>query len=834
MNTRSRLTAVLCLLPMVALCQMPPVLRTEFTTNTAVGAITVTGTITNYFAGNVVVSNLFSNTMMFSIDGLTNTAGAGSYSDGYSVSVGSGVRSTNLAVAIGHNSLAKDEGVSIGYMTTNDSHGSSVGSRSAASNYGAAIGVLANAQDLGAAVGYGANGSANGVSVGSLSTGYNYGVAVGNLANGSNYGVSFGPSSIGYDLGVGIGSSADGNSYGVSIGAGSIGGRYGVSVGVGSSGSDGGVGIGDTAQGTGRGNVAIGSYAQIDSLWTNTVQLGSGTASLPGALNFHDYVIMDSSGVFVGNAMGLTNVNLTNTTGTLPASRVSGTFSGITSSNGNVVVYINNASSNSLAVYNTTSTVPVLVVTNNRVGLGTGTPILPFDCSSSASFGGYVSAGLTVTVGSAQYFEWNNRARMYSSATNAVDFRPASGVGTLVQFVGGDARLPGTVLATNGLTLPGSTAGITFAGNAIQNPAVSNACTLVGDGTNLVASFKDAAGAASAITLGSGTNVILSSSFSGNGVGLTNLPASQVSGTFGGITSSNGNVSIVLNTNPASAIWVGTNSFIGKPWLCISNGFVGIGKLPSSNLDIAGDISGPNNIYATTVQSSTVHNGVGAFTVGKADAPLVRFLGTNMYFGATINIVTNGITLPGSTAAITFAGNAIQNPAVSNACTLTGDGTNLFAVFRNSGGALATNNLIKSEASIWLHDITNSYTLTTSYSTLTNYQYSASVGSGLIATVAAGSISNLTAGTFRVSLNRSMRFGTPNSEAVLTVLTNDVDCGIEVIFGGFNSGAASSGGISGLVTLPAGSKISAGGRSQSGSLSTTSIGGNLSVIQVLP
>ena len=56
-------------------------------------------------------------------------------------------------------------------------------------------------------------------------------------------------------------------------------------------------------------NVAVGESAIIPNGWSNTVELGQGTATLEGGLNFQGYPVMDSAGNHTGSGAGLSNVS---------------------------------------------------------------------------------------------------------------------------------------------------------------------------------------------------------------------------------------------------------------------------------------------------------------------------------------------------------------------------------------------------------------------------------------------------------------------------------------------------------------------------------------------
>lgn len=111
-------------------------------------------------------------------------------------------------------------------------------------------------------------------------------VSVGQLANGSNNGTAVGAGALGKNFGTGIGQSCQADN--------------GIAVGNSAIGSGGGVAIGFAASALGTGNIAIANNgATIPGGWTNTTEIGAGTASLQGGLNFRGFTVMDSVGSMI-------------------------------------------------------------------------------------------------------------------------------------------------------------------------------------------------------------------------------------------------------------------------------------------------------------------------------------------------------------------------------------------------------------------------------------------------------------------------------------------------------------------------------------------------------
>jgi hypothetical protein len=176
------------------------------------------------------------------------------------------------------------------------------------------------------AVGDSANGS-DGTAIGREANGSEGGTALGLLADGSSYGVAVGQESIGSFSGSAVGYSADGTAgaavgygslgaYGAAVGTFSCGSAYGAAIGVSASGYSYGVGIGSYSVGNGLGNVALGGgeegglIAAIPAGFTDTVELGRGTAVSNGWLHFRGHPVVDANGgIYPGAIKGFVSTN---------------------------------------------------------------------------------------------------------------------------------------------------------------------------------------------------------------------------------------------------------------------------------------------------------------------------------------------------------------------------------------------------------------------------------------------------------------------------------------------------------------------------------------------
>ena len=220
--------------------------------------------------------------------------------------------------------------------------------------------------------GFGANGRLAGTAIGANAYGVLYGTAVGTNSYGWWYGSAMGVNSQGTNNGVGIGNTSDGNNWGVSIGS--------------------------FSDGHGWGNVAIGggvyggTYARVPDGWTNTVELGIGTANLPGGLNFRGRGIMDSNYVFIGNGAGISNINLvTGVTGKLSTNNIAdGANKQVLSTlSGTTAVWTGSPAVTNLNIESTLSSSSGVIKQNNVViysAYGTGNTFIGSQDGPSANF----------------------------------------------------------------------------------------------------------------------------------------------------------------------------------------------------------------------------------------------------------------------------------------------------------------------------------------------------------------------------------------------------------------------------------------------------------------
>lgn len=186
---------------------------------------------------------------------------------------GSGAGLTDVPLPFGYG--VNEDGTAIGSEANASECGSALGQSSDGSSYGAVVGYEANGSSCGAAVGYSADGTA-GAAIGYGSLG-SYGAAVGTFSCGSAFGAAVGVSASGYSYGVGIGAYAVGN------------------------------GLGNVALGGGEEG---GLIAAIPAGFTDTVELGRGTAVSNGWLHFHGHPIVDSNGgVFPAAIKGFVSTN---------------------------------------------------------------------------------------------------------------------------------------------------------------------------------------------------------------------------------------------------------------------------------------------------------------------------------------------------------------------------------------------------------------------------------------------------------------------------------------------------------------------------------------------
>jgi hypothetical protein len=170
-------------------------------------------------------------------------------------------------------------------------------------------------------IGQGAVGASQGLAVGYGASGGTQGTAIGYNALGSSYGVAVGLGSEGRTEGVGVGYLADGDSHGVAVGRGAYGYNYGTAVGEyaygfdtglafgnGAKGTNGGIALGAATHATGDGTAAIGRWARVETNVTSSaVQLGRGTNTTSGSLQFRTWTVVNGSGYIPPQTLASTN-----------------------------------------------------------------------------------------------------------------------------------------------------------------------------------------------------------------------------------------------------------------------------------------------------------------------------------------------------------------------------------------------------------------------------------------------------------------------------------------------------------------------------------------------
>ena len=216
----------------------------------------------------------------------------------------------NASILIGAGMVSNNQSIVVG--DDNASHGTK--SVTAGSVWAMGEGFFGNGSGLlnlplpygygvtvdGTAVGNEANGSEGGSCLGRSANASSYGVAIGEEADGSSCGAVVGYSANGA-AGVAIGYGAFGP-YGVAVGSFSAGSDFGAAVGVSASGYSYGVGIGAYADGHGLGNIALGGgeegglIAAVPSGFTDTAELGRGTAVSNGWFHYRGHPIIDGTG----------------------------------------------------------------------------------------------------------------------------------------------------------------------------------------------------------------------------------------------------------------------------------------------------------------------------------------------------------------------------------------------------------------------------------------------------------------------------------------------------------------------------------------------------------
>jgi len=152
-------------------------------------------------------------------------------------------------------------------------------------------------------------------------------VVFGNNAYGATSSVIVGDNATGTAYAISLGFGANGDNVGTAVGVLNMATNWGTAVGYRTFATTYGVAIGSLAYAPGLGNVAIGgttylaapptnptnNAAMVPSNFVDTVELGRGTATLSGGLNFRGYGIVNSNGVVVAS-IATTNLTVSGTT----------------------------------------------------------------------------------------------------------------------------------------------------------------------------------------------------------------------------------------------------------------------------------------------------------------------------------------------------------------------------------------------------------------------------------------------------------------------------------------------------------------------------------------
>ena len=230
----------------------------------------------------------------------------------------------NAAILLGAGTVSNSQAIVVGDDL--GSHG--IKSVTAGAFWAMGDGFFGNASGLtGIPLPFGYGVTEETTALGREANGSESGTAIGLIADGSSYGVAVGQEAIGASCGAAVGYSADGTAgaaigygslgaYGAAVGTFSCGSAYGAAVGVSASGYSYGVGIGAYAVGNGLGNVALGGgeegglVAAIPSGFTDTVELGRGSAVSNGWLHFHGHPVVDANGgIYPGAIKGFVSTN---------------------------------------------------------------------------------------------------------------------------------------------------------------------------------------------------------------------------------------------------------------------------------------------------------------------------------------------------------------------------------------------------------------------------------------------------------------------------------------------------------------------------------------------
>lgn len=384
-------------------------------------------------------------------------------------------------------------------------------------------------------IGYAASGASQGVVVGNNATGTFYGISVGAGANGDNVGTAIGVWNFATNWGCAVGYRNNGSSYGIALG------NFSYAVGMGN------VAIGGT---TWTNGIAI-SPAMVPSNWTDTVELGRGTATLPGGLSFRGYGIVNSNGMVVApfsasNLVVTGGLTLTNGNLNLSGATISG-LSASQITNGHLSVSVLPTGTNGFW------DAGGMVVSNLTLGGVSGGVTQNLQQVLLTGNDGHNQTITNVILTGVQVYGdglglTNLNASKITTGTLGSAFLPATGgwnAGNLtvsnLTIIGGMATnlIIGGGLTVSNLTITGS-----FTGNGAGITNISGAglanlnASMITTGT-LAAAYLPSSGGWNAGSLtatnltiigGTASNLTFTGILTGNGAGLTNLSGAGLTG----------------------------------------------------------------------------------------------------------------------------------------------------------------------------------------------------------------------------------------------------------------------------------------------------------------
>jgi hypothetical protein len=423
-------------------------------------------------------------------------------------------------------------------------------------------------------------------------------------------------------------------------------------------------------------NALVGSTLSSNVLYSSLQTVGNLLS-----LNVNGNVI--TTGTYIGSGAGLTNISGANVSGTV-ANATYATIAGTaySVSGANVSGTVANATYATTAGSATTATTATYANTANAV-------------AGSNVSGTVANAVYAITAGTATTA--NTAATVTTAAQPNITL-----VGTLTSVAVAGNATAGNILTGGQISAVGNISGNYFIGNGslltgIAANASANANALVGSTLSSNVLFSSLTTVGNLLSVNATGNITTSDRFVGSGAGLTNIPASNISGTVANAAYANTAGLATTATAANTAATVTSNAqpnitSVGSLTSVIVTGNANVGRL---NI-------GQANLYLTNTNPPvlTIQADATQFTsnIEVVNTTKTNFLTANATISAVGNITGGNLVTAGNATASYFIGNGRQLTGI--VATSVGNLDNLVVIGNTTTGNLLTGGLISAVGNI--------------------------------------------------------------------------------------------------------------------------------------